>query len=116
MIGRKRRMVWRILGGVVGVLLLTAVSAAYYFLNTFETPAVDPAWALPGNTEPAPGAVTVRWTGAATLVFSDVDTTLIIDGWFSRPGPLSLVSGTIEPDVARSSEVSHAMAWRTPRW
>ena len=36
-------MVWRILGGVVGVLLLTVVSDAYYFLNTYETPAVDPA-------------------------------------------------------------------------
>ncbi len=93
-------MVWRILGSAAGLLALGVVSAAYYLLTTYEAPAVDPAWALSGNTESAPGSVTARWTGTSTLVFSDGDTTLIIDGWFSRPGPLSLLVGKIEPDIA----------------
>lgn len=93
-------MFWRILGSTACLLLVGAVSAAYYLLATYEAPAVDPAWALSGSTGPAPGSVTARSTGTSTLVFSEGDTTLIIDGWFSRPGPLSLVIGKIEPDTA----------------
>lgn len=92
-------MGWRALGVAVVLLATGLAGAAYYFLGTYEDPSVDPAWALPGNAAPAPGAVTVRWTGTSTLVFSDGDTTLVIDGWFSRPGPLSLLLGEIAPDV-----------------
>jgi len=92
-------MLWRILGVLAGVLALGLASAVYYLFETYTDPPVDPAWAVRASAEPAPGAVTVRWTGTSTLVFSDGDTTLIIDGWFSRPGPLSLYVGEIEPDL-----------------
>jgi L-ascorbate metabolism protein UlaG (beta-lactamase superfamily) len=41
--------------------------------------------------------VTVRWTGTATLVFSDGETTWMTDGWFSRPSGLALL-WKIAPD------------------
>ena len=41
--------------------------------------------------EQADGAVTVRFSGTATLVFSDGETRWMTDGWFSRPGPLRVV-------------------------
>ena len=80
--------------------VLASVGAiAFYLLCTYDPPPVDPAWAVaPSQAIPA-GAVTVRWTGTATLVFSDGETTWMTDGWFTRPGPLQLLRGQIAPDL-----------------
>jgi L-ascorbate metabolism protein UlaG (beta-lactamase superfamily) len=83
------------LGVVAGGLAATA----YYFLATYEAPPVDPGWTLRARAEVPAGSVTVRWTGTATLVFSDGETTWMTDGWFSRPGPLALLFGEIAPDL-----------------
>ncbi len=83
----------------LGALLLLAAGALYYLLFTYGDPAVDPAWAVAGSADPPAGAVTARWTGTSTLVFSDGETTLVIDGWFSRPGPIQLLFGEIAPDL-----------------
>jgi L-ascorbate metabolism protein UlaG (beta-lactamase superfamily) len=83
----------------LAVLLLLAGGAGLWLFRTYEAPAVDPAWAVPGSARIPPGAVTVRWTGTSTLLFSDGETAWMVDGWFSRPGPLRLLVGTIEPDV-----------------
>jgi L-ascorbate metabolism protein UlaG (beta-lactamase superfamily) len=45
------------------------------------------------------GAVTVRFSGTSTLLFSDGETRWMVDGWFSRPGPLRLLLGKIGPDL-----------------
>ena len=82
----------------LGGALLTLGAVAFYYLGTYETAPVDPAWAVPGSSEIPLGSVTVRYTGTATLVFSDAETTWMTDGWFSRPGPLALFFGEIEPD------------------
>jgi L-ascorbate metabolism protein UlaG (beta-lactamase superfamily) len=84
----------------LGVLFALLGAAAGYLLGTYDPPPVDPAWAVAGNQEIPPGAVSVRWTGTATLVFSDGETTWMTDGWFSRPGPLAVLGGKIAPDVA----------------
>jgi len=96
---RGRAWVRRLALVVAGGLAALAAFAAFV-LNTYETPPVDPAWAVSGSGEIPEGAVTVRWTGTSTLVFSDGDTTWMVDGWFSRPGPLRLLLGEIEPDLA----------------
>lgn len=83
----------------LGALLLLAACALYYLFFTWVEPAVDPAWAVEATAHPPQGAVTARWTGTSTLVFSDGETTLIVDGWFSRPGPLAVLYGTIAPDL-----------------
>ena len=89
-------MRWLRLLGVLGIAL---GALAYYFLGTYGPPPVDPAWAVePSRSVPA-GAVTVRFTGTATLVFSDGETTWLTDGWFTRVGPIPLFFGEIEPDL-----------------
>lgn len=93
------RSVWtKVLAAAIG-LVVVALVAAIYLLGTHETPPVDPAWAMEGASEIPDDAVTVRFTGTSTLVFSDGETTWMTDGWFSRPGPLTLLYGEIEPDL-----------------
>lgn len=89
---------------ILVVLLLTGVLLAaggiIYLLNSYTAAPVDPAWALRGNSDIPEGAVTVRFSGTATLLFSDGETQWMTDGWFTRPGPLQLLFGNIGPDVA----------------
>lgn len=93
------RMTWRLI--VLGIVAVLAIlfAAALYLLDTYQAPPVDPNWAVPGATEIPEGSVTVRFTGTATLVFSDGETTWMTDGWFSRPGPLQALFGKIKPDL-----------------
>ena len=88
------------LGVVFAGALAVLAGFAFFLLTTYETPPVDPAWAVAGSAPIPEGSVTVRYTGTATLVFSDGDTSWMVDGWFTRPGPLTIVLGEIEPDLA----------------
>jgi L-ascorbate metabolism protein UlaG (beta-lactamase superfamily) len=91
---------WPRRAAIALALLLVVIGAAGgYLLGTYDPPAVDPAWAVEPSGDIPRGAVTVRWTGTATLVFSDGETTWMTDGWFSRPGPLAVLGGKIAPDV-----------------
>jgi L-ascorbate metabolism protein UlaG (beta-lactamase superfamily) len=83
----------------IGGLLASILGAAVFLLTTYQAPPVDPEWALAPAKTIAEDAVTVRYTGTATLVFSDGETTWMTDGWFSRPKPLQLLFGKIEPDL-----------------
>jgi L-ascorbate metabolism protein UlaG (beta-lactamase superfamily) len=89
----------RIIVLALASLLAILFAAAVFLLDTYQPPPVDPDWAVAPSTEIPEGAVTVRYTGTATLVFSDGETTWMTDGWFSRPGPLKLLFGKIEPDL-----------------
>jgi L-ascorbate metabolism protein UlaG (beta-lactamase superfamily) len=84
---------------LLAVLAVALGALAYVFLGTYGPAPVDPAWQAAPSREIPPGSVTVRFTGTSTLVFSDGETTWLTDGWFSRPGPLSLFFGEIEPDI-----------------
>ena len=64
-----------------------------FSLNVYKEVPVDPGWAVQGDTSIPDGAVTVRFTGTSTLLFSDGDTHWLVDGWFSRPAPLNFVMG-----------------------
>lgn len=90
-------------GALVRVLLLLAALAGVFLiwaLTVYEEPPVDPVWAVSGSERIPDGAVTVRFSGTATLLFSDGETQWMTDGWFSRPGPLRLLAGKIAPDLA----------------
>ena len=92
----------------VSVTLAMAVLA--WMLTHYEEPAVDPAWALSASTEHPEPAVTVRYSGTSTLLFSDGVTHWMVDGWFSRFGPLDFLFSEIGPDVeaiARGLENNH---------
>lgn len=45
------------------------------------------------------GDVSVRFMGNTNLLFSDGETNVLIDGWFSRPGVAELALTKIEPDL-----------------
>jgi len=80
------------------VVALPALALAYALLVYTGMP-VDPAWALSASEDIPDDAVTVRFSGTSTLVFSDGQTQWMVDGWFSRPGPLRLLLGKIGPDL-----------------
>lgn len=83
---------------VVLLLAVVLAGALLYGVTVFSEPPVDPRWALAGDTVIPEGAVTVRFSGTATLLFSDGETRWMTDGWFSRPGLLRLLLGRIAPD------------------
>ncbi len=81
------------------VFLFASLAVTFWRLLGYAPAPVDPAWALPEVTAAPAGAVTVRFTGTTTLLFSDGVTAWMTDGWFSRPGPWPLLMGAIEPDL-----------------
>jgi L-ascorbate metabolism protein UlaG (beta-lactamase superfamily) len=82
------------------IFLLLAFAVTAWRLFSYAPAPVDPGWSVPAAPTVPAGAVTVRFTGTTTLLFSDGQTTWMTDGWFSRPGLLSLLFGEIEPDIA----------------
>lgn len=85
-------------------LVVVVLGAAAFLLNTYQPAPVDPAWAVAPAEATPDGSVTVRYTGTATLVFSDGETSWMTDGWFSRPGPLEVLFGKIGPDLDAIAE------------
>lgn len=79
----------------------------------YKAAPVDPAWEAATDTAAHSGAVSVRFTGTSTLLFSDGKTQWMIDGWFSRPGPLRMLAGKIAPDMEAISAGLHANAVTT---
>jgi L-ascorbate metabolism protein UlaG (beta-lactamase superfamily) len=82
-----------VLSGLLASLFLA------YALSVYDDAPVDPQWLVNGTAHIPDGAVTVRFSGTATLLFSDGETQWMTDGWFTRPGPLRLLFGKIGPDL-----------------
>ncbi len=89
---------------VIGLFAISAVLFITYALNVYKPVPVDPAWEMPSTNTPPQGALTVRFTGTSTLLFSDGDTQWMVDGWFSRPGVMTLARGKIGPDLDAITE------------
>ncbi len=89
-----KRIVLFALTALVAVLVGTAAR----LLTTFEEPAVDPSWRVESSPEIPEGSVTVRYAGTSTLLFSDGATDWMVDGWFTRFGPLEFIFSKIGPD------------------
>lgn len=83
---------------VSGLALALAVSV--WYLLGYGAPPVDPGWQAPADAHVPEGAVTVRFAGTSTLLFSDGDTRWMTDGWFTRPGLWQIVRGAVAPDPA----------------
>jgi L-ascorbate metabolism protein UlaG (beta-lactamase superfamily) len=75
------------------------VAGAWAYFFGYPAAPINPAWAVAPAADIPAGAVTVRFSGTATLLFSDGETAWMTDGWFTRPGPLETVLGKIEPDL-----------------
>src|SRR5262245_49872926 len=79
----------------LGLLLLAG--GGYLAWKLRDRPSLDAFPVLAARTSSGP-AVTVRFLGVTSLAISDGTTTLLTDGFFTRPGLLRTLAGTIGPD------------------
>jgi L-ascorbate metabolism protein UlaG (beta-lactamase superfamily) len=96
-------------GTICAILAILLLTTAWAYLFSYPAPPVDPAWEIKPEKVIAADALTVNYAGTATLLFSDGRTQWMIDGWFSRPGPLNLLYGKVAPDPAAISFGLEAM-------
>lgn len=73
----------------VGVLVLTQVRDDLSRFSDYYEP----------RTVGAPRAVTVTYMGNTNLLISDGETSILTDGWFTRPSTLDVAVGVVEPDM-----------------
>lgn len=87
----QRRGRWVLWGGML------ALAASLWYLFGYGAPPVDSGWRAPASANSAEGAVTVRFAGTSTLLFSDGETRWMTDGWFTRPGLWQIARGAVAP-------------------
>lgn len=82
--------------------VLAVVAPAWLAYRWNDRPSLDPYrnYFLPTAPDDGRG-LRVTFLGVSTLLFSDGETDILVDGFFSRPGVLRTVAGRIEPDVGR---------------
>jgi len=82
----------------LAVLVIIGVAAAALIWLTTARPDLSEF-----NNFYAPAAqrpVTVRFFGTSSMLFSDGETNIMIDGWFTRPSTFAMALGKVEPDIA----------------
>jgi hypothetical protein len=84
---------------VVSSLLLLAGA-----LGGCASGALAPYAPLSAHAPSTKGNLAVRFMGTSTLSFADASTSIMIDGFFSRPGFLQVLFGQIQPDEERIKE------------
>ena len=82
-----------------GALLLSLAITATFLVWNNTSPPVKEHWKVSGDQTIPDGALTVRFTGTTTLLFSDGETSWMTDGWFSRPPLIQFLVGKIRPDT-----------------
>jgi len=93
------RRIARFFALALAVILTGSLPLLRWMLTHFKEPSVDPARALSASIERSRRAVTVRYSGTSTPLFSDRVTHWMVDGWFSRFGPLDVLFSEMGPDV-----------------
>lgn len=93
---------------LLAVLVLLALGGGWLLHRLNDRPSLDPyasLW-LASQADAAPGPrVTASFLGVSTLLLSDGETSLMTDGFFTRPPKTSVFFGRIAPDpdlIARS--------------
>ena len=100
----------RLVLAVLAVLALLALVAGWLLARLSDHPSLDPYASLWLASQPGTAAgprVNVTFLGVATLLISDGETSLMTDGFFTRPPKTSVFLGRIAPDpdlIARSLE------------
>jgi len=79
---------------VVGFIVVVALTLAWLVNSPADLSAYEDAYA-----PAADNGVTVRFFGTSSMLFSDGETNIMIDGWFSRPSLGSTAFGMVEPDI-----------------
>lgn len=86
--------------GVALVLLAVAVGLGVYWLLS-DVPSLErwkPLELAPASGPIGDNEVRVVFLGVSTLLIRDAQTTVLIDGFFTRPGLLTLLASKLEPD------------------
>jgi L-ascorbate metabolism protein UlaG (beta-lactamase superfamily) len=101
----------RVLRRLLGVALaLLVLAGGWLALRLRDRPDLSSVEDLRLDSPPRPGRdLAVTFFGVSTLLFTDGETSLMTDGFFSRPGPLGTLAGRIEPDragIARALEAA----------
>jgi L-ascorbate metabolism protein UlaG (beta-lactamase superfamily) len=98
--GRMRRL-------LITVLVLLALGAGWLLYRLNDRPSLDAyaSFALASRDDAAPGPhVSVSFLGVSTLLISDDETSLMTDGFFTRPAKASVFLGRIAPDPDRIAQ------------
>jgi len=88
----KRRIFW--------LVLFTALSVGFTLARDFR-PSVEQYRSIALQTVAPADRLGVTFLGVSTLLFRDRSATVLIDGFFTRPGFLATALGRIEPDSNR---------------
>jgi hypothetical protein len=95
---------------LLALLVLLALGAGWLLYRLNDRPSLEPyasLWlASPPGDAPGP-RVTITFLGVTTLLISDGETSLMTDGFFTRPPKTRVFFGRISPDpdrIARSLE------------
>lgn len=87
---------------ILGAAALTIWRYEYPDLSPYDSLRMHPSQARPGE-------VSVTYAGVATLLFSDGYTSILIDGFFSRPSLSQVLFSRIAPDDAAIAAATAAM-------
>jgi L-ascorbate metabolism protein UlaG (beta-lactamase superfamily) len=98
-----RRWVRRLLAGLA-VCLVLLVLVAVLLLNLRPSMAQWPH--LPVSTKPSASGVDMRFIGTSGVVLADGETTLVIDGFVTRPSLWQVLTTRVTPDADRVRKVS----------
>ena len=82
---------------------LSLLVVNYGVNNLSMAPPTKPEWEITPLEGVAARGVTVRFTGATTLLFDDGETSWMTDGWFSRPTFIEIITQRVEPDLSAIS-------------
>lgn len=86
---------------IISGLAIALMASAFYILNSPSEPFVGLENQLKIPPPPAKSEqLTATFVGTSTLLFSDGESSIMIDGFFSRPPINTLLWGTIQPDKA----------------
>lgn len=93
-------MKWfRRIGVALVVLVIAASLALWWMLNDRPPMARYESLMMPRASASGPSEVRVTWLGVATILIEDAETSLLTDGFFSRPDKFQLFFGKISPDL-----------------
>ncbi len=90
----------KFLAGLIAILVVVIAGGLTWLLNSRPDMSAFEPYFEAADTTPQPGSVQVRFFGTTAMLISDGTTNLMIDGWFTRPSTLSIILGTVEPDIA----------------
>lgn len=106
------RLVRRLLIGAAGLVVLGAVALTVAVrvrpsLAEFDSRSLPPAPSDSTPTTPGASSLRVTFLGVSSLLFTDGETAIMTDAFFTRPGLLRTLLGTVAPDsgtIARALE------------